>query len=241
MNKYLDWRKYVLFAQYHLSTKYKKSYSQCGEDLLMRCALNLIGIEHPTYIDIGTNHPILNNNTYLFYSTGSRGVCVEPDPELFRVIKRTRTRDVCLQAGVGPEESEGADFYAMSSKPLGTFSQKEAEKNASTKNYGDQSIQKVLKLPLYTVDSIVEKYLSGSVDIISVDAEGLDFEILKSINVTKYRPKLICAETLRYSDQGTVEKQKEILEYLASVGYMVYADTNVNTVFIDSAFADLIR
>lgn len=241
MNKYLNWRNYVRFVQYHLSRKHKRSYSQCGEDLLMRCALNLIGVKKPTYIDIGTNHPILNNNTYLFYENGSRGVCVEPDPELFRVIKRTRTRDVCLQAGVGPEANDSADFYAMSSKPLGTFSQKEAEKNVATKNYGEQSIKGVLKLPLYTVDAIIEKYLSDSVDIISVDAEGLDFDIIKSIDMRKHRPKIICAETLRYNDEGSVEKQYEIANYLTSEGYFVYADTNVNTVFMDKKFSSCIH
>ena len=233
LKKYLILKNYKNFFKYHLAKKYKMGYSQCGEDLLIDCIVSGLGISKPTYIDIGANHPILNNNTFLFYSRGSRGVCIEPDPELFKVIKRTRKNDVCLNIGIGPINNENANFYIMSSKPLSTFVESEANKYVKDQNYGKEEIKKTIKVPLVTINDTIAKYFSICADIISIDTEGYDFEIIKSLDLQKYRPKIICIETLRYGDNGKVEKQNETIQYLAAQDYFLYADTYVNSILVD--------
>ena len=241
LQKYLTLKNYKLYFKYHLNKKHKVSYSQCGEDILMSCALTELGILKPTYLDIGTNHPILNNNTYLFYSRGARGICVEPDSELFRVIKRIRKYDTCLNAGIGPVDDENAVFYVMSSKPLGTFLQSEANKYVNDRNYGKQEIRKVTKMPLVSINTVMAKYFSPCAEIVSVDAEGYDLEIIASLDLQKYRPKVMCVETLRYGNNGKVEKQNEIIKYLTERGYFLYADTYVNSIFVDKTIWKLKR
>src|SRR5580693_625305 len=54
------------------------SFAQQGEDLIAEDLLHWFKISKPTYLDIGANDPIHNNNTYLFYTKGARGVLVEP-------------------------------------------------------------------------------------------------------------------------------------------------------------------
>ncbi len=51
--------------------KYEKSYSQCGEDLIVKFILRDVMGEkrNISYMDIGANHPIRLSNTYLFYKT----------------------------------------------------------------------------------------------------------------------------------------------------------------------------
>ena len=58
----------------------KISYSQCGEDLILKQLFTALGIGKVNYLDIGAHHPTCLNNTYLFYGYGGHGVCVEPDP-----------------------------------------------------------------------------------------------------------------------------------------------------------------
>jgi len=79
---------------------YQKSYSQCGEDLIVNYIFNTMKIAHPTYLDIGAHHPCFLSNTYLFFRQGSRGVSIEPVPFLFSKIKRARGRDVNLNIGL---------------------------------------------------------------------------------------------------------------------------------------------
>ena len=83
---------------------YKKSYSQCGEDLIVQFVFETMNVARPTYLDIGAHHPTLLNNTYIFYQAGARGVNVEPDPALISRFNRVRPADVNLNCGIGPEE-----------------------------------------------------------------------------------------------------------------------------------------
>ena len=67
---------------------YSKSYAQCAEDLIIRFAFDQMGIRKPVYLDIGAHDPIFLSNTYLFYKKGSRGVCVEPNPMLCKILRK---------------------------------------------------------------------------------------------------------------------------------------------------------
>src|SRR5262249_29835011 len=57
----------------------EESYSQAGEDLIVRFFFYHQRISNITYLDIGANEPIQLNNTYYFYRRGFRGVLVEPN------------------------------------------------------------------------------------------------------------------------------------------------------------------
>lgn len=232
--KYLDPRKYVAAGKRLFKPKYKVSYAQCGEDLLIECALATLGVAHPTYIDVGTNTPIAKNNTYLFYTKGGHGVCVEPNPDLCVQIKKVRPRDTCLNVGIGPTDSKAADYYVMTSKALNTFVKSEAEKYVHDRNYGAQAIERVLHIPLMPLATLIETRFPVGFDILSIDTEGYDLEILASLDLEKYRPKIICVETARYDSHGKIKKQDGIIQHLLKNGYFLYADTYVNSLFVDT-------
>ena len=106
----------------------KISFSQSGEDLIMDFVLNMLKIEHPSYLDIGAHHSSYLSNTYFFYSKGSSGVCVEPDPVLASEIKKNRPRDVVLPSGVAfNEDLSETDFFLMDPPTLNTMSKEEVE------------------------------------------------------------------------------------------------------------------
>src|SRR6516162_8896656 len=57
----------------------KQTYAQCGEDQIVSFILGQLNVRKRDYIDVGAWVPVLNNNTYLFYTLGYRGVLVEPN------------------------------------------------------------------------------------------------------------------------------------------------------------------
>jgi FkbM family methyltransferase len=206
------------------------SFSQSGEDLIIRFIFNALRITEPTYLDIGAYHPIHFSNTYLFYKNGSCGVCVEPDPQLIAAFRRRRPWDICINIGIGVGQKTTADFYILSSKTLNTFSKSEAEKYAG---YG-QLIEKVIPIPLATINEILNNYFSEKApNFISLDIEGLDLEVIKTLDFSKYRPEVFCIETLTYTEDKTEEKVSQIVDYMKSKDYFVYADTYINTIFVD--------
>jgi Methyltransferase FkbM domain len=89
---------------------------------------------------------------------------------------------------------------------------------------------------LQSVNEIILEHFSGNApDLISIDVEGLDFEILSSIDFRKYRPTVICVETISFSDNFGGVKNKDIPEYLQQHGYFLYADTWINSIFVDKS------
>lgn len=208
----------------------KISYSQCGEDLIIDFIFKWMKITKPSYLDIGAHHPINISNTYFFYENGCTGVCIEPDPILFVDIKRRRKRDICLNLGIGIINEDKADFYIMSSRSLNTFSKDEAERYQS---YGNQKIEAVIQMPLMTVNQVIDLYCRSTPNFISLDVEGLDLQVLQSFDFNKYRPEVFCVETLTYTEDKSERKISEIIDCMLSKGYFVYADTFINTIFVD--------
>src|SRR4051794_15326047 len=76
------------------------SYSQAGEDAVLRFLFSDKKVRQISYLDVGTNVPDYGNNTYLFYRGGSRGVCVEADRTLVPQIAKIRPEDKILNVGV---------------------------------------------------------------------------------------------------------------------------------------------
>jgi FkbM family methyltransferase len=208
-----------------------RSYSQSGEDILIKSALDSLGVFHPTYLDIGANHPYFLSNTYLFYSAGCSGVLIEPNTTLFKNLKRKRKRDVCINSGVGVDDKSKADFYLMSADVLSTFSKEEAK---SIESQGTYKIDKVVSVPLVNINNIIENNFTRAPDFVSIDIEGMDYSILKSFDFSRHRPAVFCAETLKYDEHGRAPKIKEIIDLMLDNNYVIYADTHINTIFLDN-------
>src|ERR1035437_2058923 len=99
-------RKIKLFAQKKEvpDVTFRKSYSQCGDDLNIDYVFRWRGIAHPSYIDIGANHPYSISNTAIFYENGCRGINVEANPQLIFVFQAARPDDINLNVGIGDKE-----------------------------------------------------------------------------------------------------------------------------------------
>jgi FkbM family methyltransferase len=209
----------------------KHSYAQAGEDLIVDFIAKAMQIDDITYLDIGAHHPTQFSNTYLFYKRGFRGVLVEPDPELMASIRTVRPHDVCIEAGVGVQAATTAQFFVMSTRTLNTFSEDEAKRYEAM---GTQRIEKVLSVPLVTLDHILaDRFGDREPILMSIDIEGLDFEVLSTLNLKKYRPPIVCIETLKYSETREETKDARIAQLMSENGYFVYGDTYINTIFVD--------
>jgi FkbM family methyltransferase len=223
------WPRIAAYLRRRAGIYYRKSWSQCGEDLILRYLFDLLRIARPTYIDIGAHHPWYYNNTYLFYRQGARGVNVEPDPALHAGLRRWRRRDVNLNAGVGPTEAE-LEFYVMSSRTLNTFSAAEARK------YVEQHGQRIVdtrRIRVETFAQVVDTHMGRTPDLVSLDVEGLELDILRSIDFSMYRPHVFCIETLSYAaGDGSGVKNSEIHALMLENGYLLHADTYINSIYV---------
>ena len=218
-------------AQKIIEPSFNKSFAQCGEDLIIAHLLRLLHIEKPFFIDVGAHHPFILSNTYLMYLGGARGINIEPDSNLMQAFKDYRPEDINLNYGVKFDDRQSAILYVMNSPVLNTFDKAEAEKVVS---FGTYKIDKEIEVGLKSLNDIAKEYCSNkSIDFLSIDIEGLDFTVIKQFDFSYVRPKIICIESLTYSENNTEEKQYELIKYLETADYMLYADTYLNSIFVD--------
>ncbi len=209
----------------------QQSYAQCGEDLIVAFILGKLGFETMTYMDIGAYRPIEINNTYYFYESGFSGVLVEPNPAICKELRRVRPRDTTLEAGIGISDVNEADFYMMTDPSWNTFSKEEADHQVKISG-GKISIEKVIKMPLLDINRVMrEHFPGGAPTYLSIDAEGIHFDLAKAIDYENQRPTVICIETLV---TGTVRKMPEIARFFYSKGYVQRGETFVNGIFVDA-------
>jgi FkbM family methyltransferase len=230
------WRQYRNTSARQKQSDYYISYSQSGEDIIVEFIFkNLLNKPKFTYCDIGAHHSTYISNTALFYKKGMTGICIEPDPTLFEEIQKNRANDICLNCGIGfssdKDLEEELDFFIMSAKSLNTFSREEAER---LDKQGEFKIQEIRKIKTLNINKVFERYYIP--DFLSVDVEGIDFEIIKSIDLINNRPKVICVETAEFSPVPPGTKTYESVDYLKEKGYIYYADTYNNSIMLDNEY-----
>ncbi len=205
------------------------SFSQQGEDIVMYHALHdTLKIDKPTFIDVGAADPIRSNNTYLLYGTGATGVLVEPNPAYVKMLREARPRDTVVAAGIGIDDTEAADYYEIRGAPmLNTFSSDQVE---HLKKQG-REVDRVSKMPLININRLIKEHLNDRTpDLLSTDIEGLDYAVIKSLDMSIHRPGVICAEGVPMFDKGRLG---ELATYLIAQDYIVRGGSMVNTIFVD--------
>jgi FkbM family methyltransferase len=212
---------------------YNKSFSQCGEDLIIDYIFKLRGIKNPSYLDIGANDPFYLNNTAIFYLRGCKGINIDANPTLIEKFNKKRNTDININVGVGHKKST-LDFYIMADDTLSTFSEEEYTKMVA---YGHK-LNTIKKVDIFPLQEILDKHNNSNFpDLLSLDVEGFDFQILKSIDFSLENcPKIICVEAAEYSPIGAGDRRDELIELLTSNGYYEYANTNLNAILVHKKF-----
>ena len=140
-----------------------------------------------------------------------------------------------LNVGVGLGDAATADYYRMSVLGWNTFDRREAE-GAVKETGGDVRIESVVRMPLVPVNTILaDHFAARGPDFLSIDVEGLDLPILKTLDFDRFRPKVLCVETLV---KLTARMTPETTEFLAGKGYVPRAVTFPNTIYVDKVLLD---
>jgi FkbM family methyltransferase len=213
------------------ASKARQSFSQQGEDIVLYHLLHdWMKLDSPTYLDIGAADPIQSNNTFLLYWTGSRGVLVEPNPSFAAALRTHRPGDLVVEAGVGTGAARESDYYVIRGEPtLNTFSPEQVA--MYRKQSAKDPVERVVKMPLVPVNRLIAECIGRAPDLLSIDVEGLDLEILRTLDFATYRPAAIIAETILMNGGG--RDNTGIAGLLISKGYVVRGGSLYNTIFAD--------
>lgn len=197
-------------------------FSQSGEDMILN---SFFGDKSKGfYVDIGANHPTRFSNTHHFYLKGWRGLNIDPIPGAMDLFNKIRPGDLNIELAIGRPEFQ--DFFLFDESCYNTFDQKIADDILKNNTSRLADTIRIKKSPL---SEVLDQYLpSGqSVDLLTIDCEGLDMEILESNNWSRYNPEYICVEC-HDSFEST---QASAHEFLQGKGYRLAAKTKLSEVF----------
>ncbi|MDR2112592.1 MAG: FkbM family methyltransferase [Candidatus Accumulibacter sp.] len=206
-------------------------HGQSGEDILLRLFMDKGAGYRGFYVDIGAFHPVNLSNTNYFYGNGWNGMNIDANPSAIKEFNRLRTRDINIESGVSDEHGELEYYYFGDESSINSFSRKQAEEFVS--KFGTP-IRKIMKIKVLPINDILHDNLPAGqhIDFITLDVEGFEMRILKSLDFEKYSPDYFLVEDLDFAGKGFMEfKSSPLNSFLNEKGYTAVGKTNLTILF----------
>jgi FkbM family methyltransferase len=220
------------YMRAHLTSQ--PSFAQHGEDLLIREIVPDVRF----FIDIGANDGISGSNSFYFALHGASGICFEPVSEPFRRLRSLYSlrRDVvCRKIAVSDRDEEteivAADYYSF-------LPETEDSEHSSVSKAWPHLSPKPERVILKTFShAIADVRVPATVDLLTLDVEGHELNVLRSISFDEYRFRCIVVETHIDVEGKRIWQHRDlsaINSLLTSCGYKAATATRVNTLYIPS-------
>ena len=216
----------LLIKSYQISINSNKFYSQFGEDTILQKYLQE---DKGFYLDIGSGDPVRGSNTFFLYKKGWSGILIDPLSRNMFSSKVIRRKDKIIQGLVGATNKSYL-FYEMYPYEYSTTN------NEIVKDLISNKKAKLVKKVQLNTFSVSELNLNINLDqpsLLSVDCEGLDLEVLKTIDLKTIKFRVICAEDF---DFNPVFKSSAINHYLIENGYEIVDRAGPSSIYVKSSW-----
>ena len=197
---------------------FKKSYSQDKEDLFL--INHFKGLSKGYYVDIGCHHPKRFSNTYLLYRNGWNGLNIDANKWVIKLFKLFRYRDENLCAIIS-DSSKPAVFYEFNESALNGIISAQRVKKLIKLGY---QVKKEKKITPISIQTLIKKYRlkDKKINFFKIDIEGLDFEVVKKINLKNLDIELLMVE------KSSEKENEKMIRWLKSQFYSPIHESNRN-------------
>mgnify|MGYP001464822250 FL=1 len=211
--------------------KYKKiSYSLNAVDLIIDYIFKDKDIG--TYVDVGAQHPISNNNTYLLFKRGWNGINIDLDRKNIDLFNISRPNDINLNYAISDKEGETDFYFYHVSSPINTL-------NKKVKEYQKAKISEIKKINTFTLNNVFKKInFDKDIDYLNIDVEGYEDKVLSGFDINKYKPSVVSVEYLDLKMKKLEFKNNNLDNLLNSNIYKYFNDNNYY--FVNWLHGDLI-
>ncbi len=165
----------------------RKSYGFEFEDITINKYLK--NIKKGFYVDIGAFNPIRGSNTYLLFKKGWSGINIDADENSIKIFNILRRKDYNFNYAISSSKKKKLKlFYEKNSSGVKTTILK--FRDLTLKNF------KFKEVKVSTFKNLIKKtkYYKKRIDFLNIDCEGSDYDVLKSVDIKMYKPKIICIE-----------------------------------------------
>lgn len=194
-------------------------YSQDKQDEYLETNI-FKGYKNGTFVDVGAHDGININNTYYFEKNNNwKGVNVEPIRSVYESLSINRPNSINLNYAVDERDGD-AEFilnvgYTEMISGLKNHYDSRHYNRLSHENNLFGSLSNVMIVPTRRLETIFDEHNITNVNYLSIDVEGAEFSVIKSINFDKVFIDVIGFEN------NYLDKSVPILEYLISKDYIL--------------------
>ncbi len=174
-----------------------KSQSQLFQDLFVDYVFEKK--RDKQFLEFGaTNGFELSNSWMLETERGWRGVLAEPDPQWYQALVKNRPNSKVISDCIYSRSGEKMRFISSATGALsGLKIHAEDDANGPLAGNTRERLKNYQEIDVMTIslNDVFEDYFNGnSIDYMSVDTEGSEFEILSNFNFKKYHPSVVTVE-----------------------------------------------
>lgn len=224
------WRIPLLFRRW-----FRDDPSQAGEISAVR---QLIRPDWPrVLIDIGANDGFFLSNSYPFVRDGWKALLVEPHPRVFERLQRRHARHpnaILERVGCGARAGT-AELFMAAADPSGIYATICDDDNAFIRRAKTGATRATI--PVDTLTNLLDKHqFPQDITLLSVDTEGLDYDVLVGLDWKRYRPRIVIVEEYDLNPQKFAARN----QLFADQNYVMHQRVGCNSLWLDETLANQI-
>ena len=183
-------------------------------------------MSHGVFVEFGALDGVTDSNS-LFFERNLHwtGICAEPNPSAFEKLRANR-KCICEECAVAPRggvmEFVQCEGGLRGWSGLAEYIEPRHEERMRVNIPNDQ--RRLLRVPCVTLNELLEKHKLYQVDYLSIDVEGAEFEILKTLDFDRFHARVFDIE----NNFGN----SPIEALMKSKGYVKIQRLGVNDIFV---------
>ncbi len=217
----------LLFVWHTVSAQEEKNaHSQYGQDVFVNEHF-FKNKKNGIFVDIGASDGVLLSNTYFFEkSLEWAGICIEPRPDKFAELCKNRSC-ICVNGCIADQAGEQPFLFLEGytgdlSGLVATYNQHHINR-INNELIARGGSHQLIKMPCYLLMDILKRCAINHIDYLSIDTEGSELSILRSINFNEVTIDIIDVEN-NYGDT-------EIAAFLIEQGYDLVAKIDCDEIY----------
>jgi FkbM family methyltransferase len=198
--------------------KYKRIniFQMIIENYMMRNNNNCLYFLQVGANDGRSNDPI----NYYIKKYGWKGILIEPQKKIFSKLKNEykKYKQNVIFENIAISSTKGEiELYVPKSEKKNSAASVKKNIVKNQLKLGSKSLENY-KVNCMTIEDLIKKHSIKKIDLLQIDAEGYDFEVLKTLSMKNIKPKIIHFE----HGHLTPRDCNNVTIYLSKHNYSIY-------------------
>lgn len=221
--------------------------SQLGQDMWVNEILN--GKKNGFFVEIGAHDGITLSNSYFFEKELNwKGICIEASPFSFELLKKNRDC-ICHNAFLDCIKGNMIDFHCSNNPSYGSELSYGINRELQTiyagttnrivnlnKLIGDE-YYKCIEIKSEIISDIFKEYnIPNVIDYLSIDVEGAEYNILKTIEFDLYH---INTMTVEHNSPHVGDLYRDMIKDLLTSNGFTFVKSNDNLLNWDEELSQI--